>query len=137
MRGESGSFSRLKGRSERGRKAERIALEYLLERGLTLVKKNFRAGHKEIDLIMESGFGCCAKRRVHIIEVRSLSEPLIKLPFETVDKTKQRAVISAAARFIYRYNINLDVQFDIVSVIFKIDGESEVEYLPDAFAPEW
>lgn len=137
MDGEKGSFSRLKGRCERGKLAEDMALEYLLKRGLTLLKRNYRAGHREIDLIMKSGHFDLKNEKIHIVEVRSLSEPLIKLPFETVDRKKQRAVISAAARFIYRNNIHVDTRFDIVSVIFKVGGLVDIKYFPDAFAPEW
>lgn len=137
MESEKGSFSRLKGRCERGKLAEDMALEYLLKRGLTLLKRNYRAGHREIDLIMKSGHFDLKNEMIHIVEVRSLSEPLVKLPFETVDRKKQRAVISAAARFIFRNNIHFDTRFDIVSVIFKVGGLVEIKYFPDAFAPEW
>jgi len=114
-----------------------MALEYLLKKGLTLLQRNYRAGHREIDLIMKSGHFDLKNEMIHIVEVRSLSEPLVRLPFETVDRKKQRAVISAAARFIYRNNIHFDTRFDIVSVIFKEGGVVEVKYFPDAFAPEW
>ena len=40
-----------------GEKGERLALEYLLKRGYTLRAKNFRAGHREIDLILEDREG--------------------------------------------------------------------------------
>ncbi len=137
MDSEKDSFSRMKGRPQRGRLAEDMALEFLVKRGLTLLARNFRAGHREIDLIMQSRPSADKKGTVHIIEVRSLSEPLLKLPFETVDKSKQKKVISAAAKYIYRNNILLDVQFDIVSVTFKADGGVDIEYFPNAFAPEW
>ena len=40
-----------------GEKGERLALEYLLKRGYTLRAKNYRAGHREIDLILEDREG--------------------------------------------------------------------------------
>jgi len=77
------------------------------------------------------------EQRLHVVEVRSLSEPNLQLPFETVDIKKQRAVISAASAYIYRNGIMCETQFDIVSVLFEKDGNIRVDYLPDAFNPKW
>jgi len=122
-------------RAETGRKAEEIALNYLIGIGLRLLARNWRSGHREIDLIMESSH----ERRgviLHIVEVRSLREPVIHSPFETVRIMKQRSVIAAARSYIFKMNLKCDTQFDIVSIIFGANGE-KIEYFPNAFTPTW
>ncbi len=122
---------------ERGKKAEGIALEFLEEKGFVLLDKNWRAGHKELDLVMKCFDRSSGEERLHIVEVRSLSEPNLQLPFETIDIKKQRAVISAASAYIYRNKIMCETQFDIVSVLFEKGGNVRIEYLPEAFNPKW
>ncbi len=113
---------------ERGRLAEEIALQFLLERGLILRERNWRHGHCEIDLIMES------REKIHIVEVRSLSEPSAVLPHETVIRKKQRRLIKTANSYILRANVDKEVGFDILSVLFRC-SKIKVEYIPDAFIP--
>lgn len=122
-------------RIETGRRAEDIALDFLKGKGQILLDRNWRYGHKELDLIMKS-VSQGGIERLHIVEVRSLKEPNLCDPYESIDIFKQRAVISAARAYIQLNNINMETQFDIVSVIFKADS-FELEYFPDAFAPSW
>ncbi len=122
---------------ERGRLAEGLALEFLVERGLVLLDKNWRSGHRELDLVMKS-FDCkTGKERVHIVEVRSLSEPNLQMPFETIDNTKRRNLIRAAAGYVYRKRVLCETQFDIISILFCKDKSVRIEYFPDAFTPQW
>lgn len=113
---------------ETGRLGEEAALAWLERRGFRLLARNWRSGHKEVDLVMESG------RVVHIIEVKTLTPPLLEQPFERVDPVKQRRLINAARRYIGELHIDREVQFDIVSVVLDGDGP-QVEYIPEAFYP--
>jgi len=122
-------------RPEVGRKAEEIALKYLIGIGQKLLARNWRSGHKEIDLIMESHHEKLGMV-LHIVEVRSLREPALQSPFETVNYMKQRSVIAAARSYIYKMNIECETQFDVVSVLFGPEGE-RIEYFPNAFTPSW
>ena len=123
------------GRMERGKTAEDIAQEYLIGLGQIFLARNWRCRHKELDLIMKS-VSNEGKEKLHIVEVRSLKEPNLYPPYESIDNKKQRLIISAASSFIYINKIDYDTQFDIVSVIFK-DKSVSLEYFPDAFAPIW
>lgn len=112
----------------KGRTAEDIALEWLLQHGFILKERNYRVGHREIDLIMESG------RKLHIVEVKSLTAPALTDPLCKVDIRKQRHLASAAAYYVAAAKIAKEVQFDLVSVVIYPDGHT-LEYVPDAFWP--
>ena len=128
----------MKGNScQKGRVAETIALEFLVERGLVLLEKNWRWRHKELDLIMKSSNCVTGEQILHIIEVRSLHEPFVQMPFESVDYKKRRAVIVAANGYVNTRGVNFETQFDIVSIVFSSGGVFKLEYFPNAFAPEW
>ena len=123
-----------KNRQELGKKGEDAALEYLLRRGMKLLERNWRSGHKEIDLIMEEeGF-------IRIVEVRTREYPSIMEPFESITLQKRNKVIAAAKGYMEQKGRFLsgsrEVVFDVVSVLFN--GELfEIKYLREAFAPLW
>lgn len=117
------------GREKVGRKAESIALEWLLQRGFRLLEKNYRVGHKEIDLIVESD------EKLHIVEVKSLESPLFGHPYDRVDTRKRENLASAARYYIKAKSIAKQVQFDVVSIVFRSDEDYTLEYIPAAFFP--
>lgn len=117
-------------RTALGRRGEDAALEFLLESGLKLVARNWRSGHKELDLVMEDG------KFVRFIEVRTLAYPNAAEPFRSVGIRKQRQIICAARHFMGKYGMGKEAVFDVVSVVFR-DGRYGIEYFPDAFVPIW
>ena len=122
-----------KNRQDLGKKGEDVALEYLLQRGMKLLERNWRSGHKEHDLVMEEeGF-------IRIVEVRSRNYPAQIDPLESVDMVKRKKIIQAAKGFVAENRSRIkgkEVVFDVVSILFN--GELfKVEYIREAFAPTW
>lgn len=115
-------------KSETGRRGEELALAWLQERGFRLLDRNWRSGHKELDLVMESA------ERVHFVEVKTLTAPLLIQPFEKVDAAKQGRLVAAVGRYVAAHHIRKEVQFDVVSVVLD-DGQPRLEYIPEAFFP--
>ena len=113
---------------ETGRRGEEVAAEWLVRRGFRVLARNWRSGHKELDLVVES------ERAVHIVEVKTLTPPVLSLPAEKVDVRKQARLMAAARRLIAERHIDREVQFDIVAVVLDGD-EPKVEYIPEAFYP--
>ena len=125
---------RFKNRQELGKRGEELALEYLLQRGMKLLARNWRCGHKELDLVMEDG------EFIRIVEVRTREYPSQIDPFESITSPKRRKIIAAAKGYMAQKGKFLqggkEVVFDIVSVLFN--GELfEVKYMREAFAPKW
>jgi len=118
----------MKSTVQKGREAEQLALEWLQQRGYVLLERNYRVGHKEIDLIVESDFA------VHIVEVKAPTAPVAADPSEKVDARKRLLLASAANYYLRSHGVVKDAQFDIVTVVFG-DSAPAVEYLPNAFYP--
>lgn len=117
-------------RGETGRRGEMEAEIFLQKLGLRTLDKNWRAGHREIDLIMEWSDG------IHFIEVKTLRAPNIREPYEGINRKKQMLLISAARAYLASKRLYREALFDVVSVV--IEGEeAKVEYFPDAFSPSW
>ncbi|MDR2963622.1 MAG: YraN family protein [Bacteroidales bacterium] len=115
-------------RANLGKTGEDIACAYLQEHGFTISRRNWRSGHKEIDIIAEKN------RTLHFVEVKTRSSNSIISPQEAVTMKKQQLVIRAAGAYIRHSSFDGDVQFDIISIVTH-NGSYELEYIPNAFYP--
>lgn len=116
-----------------GRKGEDVACEFLSGKGHTIIQRNYRAGHLEIDIITLDRNG------VHFVEVKSRMAPVAVSPEENVTASKQKKVADAALRYLNtskdkRISGDLEVNFDVVAVTFD-GGKEIVEWFPNAFYP--
>ena len=116
-----------------GRRGEDVACEFLEELGHQIVRRNYRSGHLEIDIISTEGNG------VHFVEVKSRVAPVAAAPEENVTPLKQKKIANAALRYLNNskdpgISGGMDVSFDIVAVTFD-GGETNVDWFPNAFIP--
>lgn len=116
-------------RSTVGRRGEEIAARFLMESGHTVLERNWRAGHLEIDIISLAADG------IHFVEVKSRIFPTMADPEENVRAGKRKRLAKAACRWLERNGrTGMECRFDIISIVFR--GETyAVRYLPEAFLP--
>ncbi|MBI2644593.1 YraN family protein [Candidatus Uhrbacteria bacterium] len=103
-----------------GARGERLAAEYLQNKGYTILEKNFSV-HKigEIDLIAQKG------DEIVFIEVKTRTGNQYGYPEEAVDYWKAKKISRAARHFLYLRQLdNTYVRFDIISV--HIDEKNNV-----------
>jgi putative endonuclease len=111
-----------------GKKGEELAVEYLKKKGFKIKHTNWRFIHFEIDIIAEDA------GMLVVAEVKTRTSLVAGPPEAFVTRDKQKKLIAAANAFIRLKNLNMEVRFDIISVV--VTGEtSEVTYIPDAFYP--
>jgi putative endonuclease len=111
-----------------GNKGEMIALTYLRRRGMHLLEKNYRAGRKEIDLIMRED------ETIVFVEVKSRTSLAYGTPAESVTANKQRNIIQAAMSYIQQNGYDeYAVRFDVVEVDLN---SMSINHISDAFAVE-
>lgn len=127
------SEKRMTPRMSLGRRGEDVACGFLSGKGHTIVERNYRSGHLEIDIITLDKDG------VHFVEVKSRVAPVAVSPEENVTVSKQRKVADAALRYLNmakdkRISGDLEVNFDVVAVTFD-GGKEIVEWFPNAFYP--
>jgi len=103
-------------------------LQFLCERGLRPITRNFRRRGGEIDIIM-SDEDCLV-----FVEVRYRSSSAFSAPGLTVDRHKQRKLVRTAALFAAsrRHYAKCSMRFDVVA----IEGSGEVHWIRDAFRPD-
>lgn len=112
-----------------GKWGEHKAEEFLRTRGYRIVERNWRYGHRDIDIV-------AAKDDVLVIvEVKTRRNNLFTEPEDAVDWQKIRSLSVAANAFVKRYRINMEVRFDVITVIGDIEGECQINHIEDAFLP--
>ncbi len=107
-----------------GDAAELRAAQYLSEKGVHIVEKNFRNRHGEIDLIgYHEGY-------LVFFEVKYRSSSRNGCPESAVNYYKQRQICQVAAfyRYIHKVAYSMPVRYDVVA----IEGQ-EIRWYKNAF----
>jgi putative endonuclease len=109
-----------------GKQGEDLAVEYLEEEGYQILERNWSFRHVEVDIIAKF------HEFLVIVEVKTRKGNSWGEPYTAVDYRKQRSLIFAAERYIFSHHLDLEVRFDIVSII--LDGNrTALEHVKEAF----
>lgn len=112
-----------------GDRGEALAAARLEAAGWTVTHRNFRLGHREIDLVARRA------ETVAFVEVKTRGGLGYGHPLEAITARKRREIGQVAAAWIERHGRPEDVyRFDAVSVLFPVGGrEAEIEHVEDAW----
>lgn len=113
--------------NEFGELGERIAARWFQRSGWRVVARRFRAGRRDIDLIIER------EGLVAFVEVKSRTGSEFGDPVEAVHRRKQRSLTKSAQSWIARHGRSDEkYRFDVVGVL--VSGERVfVKHVPGAF----
>ena len=115
-----------------GQLGEDLACTYLHGIGHTILERNWRNGHLEIDIISLDKDG------IHFVEVKARRKSIQAPPQESVDYRKQARITKASLAFLNSRNGlgygNLECSFDIIAITFEGE-QAKVEWIPQAYIP--
>ena len=117
-----------------GSQGENLACEFLTGIGHTILERNWRSGHLEVDIITFDADG------IHFVEVKARRESIQAPPQDNVGLRKQKNIVKAAQAFLksgkgYPYGSH-ECFFDIVAITF--DGRNhDIEWIPQAYIPTY
>jgi putative endonuclease len=89
-----------------GKKGEEDAAAYLAQKGFTILHRNWRHSHYEIDIIAEK---------------------------EGVDKRKFNRLLNAADEFLHQHQQYRHVQYDIVAIRIRKNSATEYFFIEDVY----
>lgn len=115
---------------EVGNRAEDAAADYLTSCGFSICHRNWRSGRYELDII--------AKKEgiLHFIEVKCRKDGGLTQPEEAMTLSKFDSLTKAAQAYIEFYDIDLEVQFDLVCVLHNNEC-MDIRYYPDVMYCHW
>lgn len=108
-----------------GNRGEALAAQYLVEKGYSVIAKNYRHKRAEIDLIAQKA------GLLVFVEVKARSSTGYGFPEEAVDEKKAAMIVDAADHYIYEAAWEGLIRFDVISVILQ--PEVSIRHFEDAF----
>lgn len=112
----------------RGKKGEEEAANYLLAHGYTILHRNWRSGHKELDIVARQG------GELVVVEVKCRRDVQYGRPEDAVDGRKIRRIVASTDAYLRKFDIDLPVRFDVITVTGE-EPPYEIVHICDAFFP--
>lgn len=111
--------------NDTGTWGENVACNFLIGKGYAIVQRNWRAEKLEIDIVAKVG------NRIVFVEVKTRRDAESH-PEDAVDKRRRARMVMAANVYLHAYDVDLDVQYDIVAIT-GTEHNYHIEHFEDAF----
>jgi putative endonuclease len=110
-----------------GREGERIAVDFLVKKGYRIVRRNYRFGRGEIDIVAQDG------AELVFVEVKTRRTSTFGEPEEAVTRKKQSQIRTVAEGYLFEHAIDdQPCRFDVIAVTCK-KNEYFISHLENAF----
>lgn len=110
-----------------GELGERIAARWLERSGYRVLARRFRAGRRDIDLVVER------EGLIAFVEVKARAGNAFGDPVEAVHRRKQQSLCKSAQAWISRHGrAGEHYRFDVVGILLR-DRKVFVRHVPQAF----
>ena len=113
-----------------GKEGEQMAAAHLVKSGYKILEQNWHFGKEEIDIIARIG------DELVIVEVKTRNSDFFGEPHEFVSKGKQNHMIRAAHAYVEKFDLDVEVRFDVIGIILNKSGQ-KLDHIEDAFQPRW
>lgn len=115
---------------ELGKLAEDKAVEFLIEKGHSILERNYTISeHNEIDIISLDGTDLV------FTEVKGRKQSPYHYPESAVTPRKIASIAKVARIYLDRNPHHADVRFDVISIILHRDKPWELDHFEHAFVP--
>lgn len=110
-----------------GKHGEQLAEAYLVNNGFTILHRNWRFSHYEVDIIaMKDGL-------LHFVEVKSRTSDKFGYPEESVSKKKVKDLLRAVDEYLFLHPQYNNFHLDILSVTAPADAEPAYFFIEDVY----
>lgn len=113
--------------TEIGSIGEESVCSYLIEKGYTVIARNYRIKGGEIDIIAENS------DYIAFVEVKSRRPGSMVSGFEAVNKRKQGLIIKTAGDYCIKHPTELQPRFDVAEVIIDNGRVLSIDYIQNAY----
>lgn len=112
--------------NELGKWGEDCAADFLQRMGYTIVARDWKSGHRDIDIIAMD------EETMVFVEVKARRNRTFMEPETAVDYHKLRNLQGAINHYVKYYRVNHHIRFDIVTVVgTPDDAKPEIDHLKD------
>lgn len=114
-----------------GKWGEELAAQYLREQGYTILDRDWRLGHRDLDIVARTPDGTT----VVFVEVKTRTSDVVSRPQDAVDARKIRSLGAAANAYAKEFQLWDELRFDLISIIGDRAETAVLEHVEDAFNP--
>ena len=114
-----------------GKWGEEYAVNFLLNKGYDILERDWRIGHRDIDIIARAPEG----NIIVFVEVKTRTSDVVTDPRDAVDLRKIRNIGVAANAYVKQHNVVDLLRFDIISIVGNNDDNADITHIEDAFNP--
>lgn len=108
--------------NELGTWGEEWASAYLRERGYVILERDWRSGHRDLDIVALDG------DEVVFVEVKTRSSHFLADPFHTISDKKKLNIRRSVAHFMRSHPQYHRARFDIIILVGSLGQRPEVQY---------
>lgn len=109
-----------------GAKGEEAAARHLMFQGYSILERNWRSGHCEVDII-------AAKLGLLVfVEVKTLSNDNVIEPEAHVNEKKRLNIIRASHAYLKTNDLDMEVRYDVISVT-GTEPPFKIKHIENAF----
>tara|TARA_B110000285_G_C14791345_1_gene453157 strand:- start:146 stop:508 length:363 start_codon:yes stop_codon:yes gene_type:complete len=113
--------------NELGKIGEKLAAEYLINKGYEILEQNFYFDKAEIDIIAKKD-----NNTLVVVEVKTRNSDFFGDPQDFVTPSKIKLLVKAANEYMISNDLDMEVRFDIVAII-KNKTIEKMEHFENAF----
>lgn len=112
-----------------GKWGEDLAEKYLREGGYRILARDWRRGHRDLDLV------AIENDVLVVVEVKTRSNERHADADTVVTPQKIRSLSMAANTYVKEHCFDGDIRFDIITIVGTPESGSELRHVKDAFLP--
>lgn len=111
-----------------GTQGEDIAIAHLRAKGYVIVDRNWRSGHKEIDIVAQKD------DTIVFVEVKARANAFYGNPEDAITRRKMHLLVLAADAYLRCNAIDMDVRFDVITITGSVN-KPVIRHYEHAFRP--
>jgi putative endonuclease len=108
-----------------GQNGEQWAVDFLINKGYSIIERNFRYKKAEIDIIAQKD------KLLIFVEVKTRTNLQFGEPEEAVSRNKIRVILMGAESYIRKTDWHHDIRFDIIAI--HSQSQPQILHIEDAF----
>jgi len=113
-----------KNKQQIGAFGEQAVTDFLIEKRIEIIERNWRIREGEIDIVALNATGVFS-----FIEVKTRSSVAFGHPFEAINRDKARRMQRLALAWLATHGcLGCDYQIDVAAVLISLDGTPSIEY---------
>ncbi len=110
-----------------GNRGENIAADYLLQHHYSIMERNWRFRHWELDIIAYK------EKKLHFVEVKTRTNDYFGKPEESIGREKMDCLKNAAEEYMYIHPNWKHLQFDVIAITLDKEDIKEVFMIEDVY----